>query len=88
MAKKIVNWDVVLPLLNQLSYVRVYQTVISLTDDNHIWYSNKESRARISWRWQMAPSTVKYAIAQLVKKGFLESVQRGVYRVDKSYLIN
>jgi hypothetical protein len=88
MARLIANWDLVLSQLDHLSHIRVFLTIVSLTDDKLIWYSNTETRGRISWRWQMAPSTVKYAIAQLVKKGFLVSLSRGVYKVDKKYLNN
>ena len=83
---KLVNWDAVLPILDQVSFIRVYLTIVSVADLERKWYSTKESRADIEWRWQMAQSTVKYAIAQLTKKGLLNTQSRGVYIIEKKYL--
>lgn len=85
---KLINWNTVLPLLDQLAVIRVYLSIVSSMDDDRRWYSNKESRTRIEWRWQMSPSTVKYSISQLTKKGFLRSESRGIYTVDKKYLLH
>ena len=85
---KQIYWEIVLPVIDQVSIIRVYLSVVSSCTDDYKWYSNQESRSRIGWRWQMAPSTVKYAISQLVKKGFLRSESRGIYSVDKKYLKN
>lgn len=84
----LINWYAVFPQIDQLAIIRVYLVIVSNMDDNYIWYSNKESRAQIEWRWQMAESTVKYAIAQLKKKGFLKVRTRGIYEVSREYLLH
>jgi len=83
---KLIDWEKVLLVVNQMSIIRVYSTIIASIDDEYTWYSNKESRARIEWRWQIAESTVKYAIGKLVKSGLISVVTRGVYRINKEYL--
>ena len=84
----LINWYAVFPLIDQLAIIRVYLTIVSSMDDDYVWYSNKESRAKIEWRWQMAASTVKYSITQLKKKGFLVIKSRGVYEISKKYLMH
>lgn len=85
--RELINWELVLPLVDKISVLRVYITVVSLCTRDYKWYSNEDNRAKVAWRWQMSPSTVKYALAQLVKKGFLQSESRGIYSVDKRFII-
>ncbi len=82
----LINWELTLPLLDQMSVLRVYTTIVSLSTPELHWYSNEESRGKVAWRWQISPNTVKYAIGQLVKKGFLSSEARGVYKIEKRFL--
>ena len=83
---KLIDWELALPLLDQISLIRVYTTVVSLSTQDYRWYSTEENRAKVAWRWQISPNTVKYALTQLVKKGFLRSESRGVYSVDKRFI--
>lgn len=84
----LINWYAVFPQLEQLAIIRVYLSIVSSMDEQYVWYSNRESRAKIEWRWQLADSTVKYAITQLRKKGFLLIKSRGIYEVSKEYLLH
>jgi hypothetical protein len=83
---RLVNWEAALPLMDQMSVLRVYTTIVSYTSET--FYSTNENRSKIAWRWQMSPNTVKYAIAQLAEKNFLKREGRGVYKVNKDFLIN
>ena len=85
---KLINWDTALPLLDAISILRVYITLVAASDEDYLWYSTEDNRAKIAWRWQMSPNTVKYALSQLVKKGFLRSESRGVYSVDKRFILD
>jgi len=83
---KLIQWEKVLLLLDQMALLRVYSTIVASMDDDYTWYSNLESRSKIEWRWQMADSTVKYAIAKLVEKGLLARKLRGVYIISKQFI--
>jgi len=83
---RLIEWEKVLLIIDQMALLRVYATIVASMDDNYTWYSNLESRSRIEWRWQIAPSTVKYAISKLVKKGLLLTDSRGVYTIDKKFI--
>ena len=84
--KAMINWELALPLIEKMSVLRVYISVVSLCTHDYKWYSNEDNRTKVAWRWQMAQSTVKYALTQLVKKGFLQSESRGIYSVDKRFI--
>lgn len=83
---KLINWELALPLIDKMSILRVYTTVVALSTHDYKFYSTEENRVKVAWRWQMSPNTVKYALSQLVKKGFLQSESRGVYSVDKRFI--
>jgi len=83
---RLILWDKVFPELNQMSLIRVFVALVSSCTEEAIWYSNKDTIAAVAWRWQMSVSTVKYAIGQLNKLGFISNTSRGVYEINKEYL--
>lgn len=85
---KLINWEAALPLIDKMSVLRVFTTLVSLSTNDLQFYSTEENRVKIAWRWQISPNTVKYALGQLVKKGLIESHSRGVYSIDKKYILN
>lgn len=87
MNNKLINWDKVFLLLDQSSVMKVFMAIVAEADSLMKWYSNVETRARIEWRWQLAPSTVKVAIRVLKELHLIVSTSRGVYEVNKEYLM-
>lgn len=86
MTTKLIDWDKTLLILNKLSLIRVFIAIVSSSTDDLKWYSNEETRAQIAWRWQIGPSTVKYAINKLTTLKVIELSKRGVYTINKEYL--
>lgn len=84
---KLINWEKVLPKLDKMSLVYVYTGIVSGVTEKYVWYSNEDTVAKIAWRYQMAPSTVKYAIGKLAKLGLITHKTRGVYIVKKNNLL-
>jgi len=62
--------------------------ILEQTDRKHYkWYSNKESRLRISNKTNQSPPTVSRNIKRLVeKKILLKADTRGVYIVNRRYV--
>ena len=87
MKTQIINWDKVLLLLDQSSVIKVFMAIVAEADHLLKWYSNIETRARIEWRWQLAPSTVKAAINKLKHHHLIITTSRGVYEVNKKFLM-
>lgn len=83
----LINWDKAFPELDKMSAMKVFIAIVSACTDEYLWYSNKETIAAIAWRWQIAVSTVKAALAILEEKLFLTRKTRGVYIVNKEYLV-
>ena len=83
----LINWEKVFPKLDKMSLIKVYIAIVAGKTEDDVWYSNEESISRIAWRYQMAGSTVKYAISELVKKKLIKHKTRGVYVIDKKYLV-
>lgn len=84
----LIDWDATFPVLNKYSLLKVFIGIVTMADDDLKWYSNEESRAKIQWRFQISPSTVKIAISKLKDCGVITSTVRGIYKLDKKYLIN
>jgi len=84
---KLINWDKTFPELDKMSVMKVFIAIVASCTDEYLWYSNKETIASIAWRWQIAVSTVKAALAILEEKLFLTRKSRGVYTVNKEYLV-
>lgn len=83
---KLIDWESVLPKLDTMALVNTYAGIISGITEKYTWYSNEDTVTKIAWRYQMASSTVKYAIGKLVEKKLIKHKTRGVYVVDKKYL--
>lgn len=87
MSKKFINWDKVSQVINKISALRTYMYIVESSTDDLLWYSNLESVAKIAWRTQNAVSTIKYAIKNLVDINLISTKSRGIYSVNKDYLI-
>jgi len=85
-ANHLINWDMALPVLGKLSLVQVYIAIVALSDNEGKWYSNEESRAAITWRWQIASSTVKTALRALKEESLILTNSRGAYTLNKKFL--
>ncbi len=84
---RLIDWDKTFPELDKMSLIKVFIAIVASCTPENLWYSNKETIASIAWRWQIAISTVKAALAILEEKLFLTRKTRGVYIVNKEYLV-
>lgn len=88
---KLINWDKVFPILDKMSSFKVYIGIVAgiteAHDGEYLWFSTKETRDRVGWRWQIAESTVKGAIKHLTVLKIVKIKSRGIYIINKEYLV-
>lgn len=82
-----IDWTKVTMLLETYSLVKIFIGIVTRADDDLKWYSNLETRAKIEWKYQLSPSTVKAGIARLKQSGVLISNSRGIYTVSNDFLL-
>lgn len=87
MVKYLINWDKIITIVDQISIIKVFISIVSSIDDELKWYSNIETRAKIEWRWQLAASTVKVALTKLTEISLITTTSRGIYQVNKKFLV-
>jgi len=86
MSRRLINWELALPYVDKMSVLKVYTTIVALSTHDFKFYSTEDNRAKVAWRWQISPNTVKYALRQLVKKDLIELEQRGVYKINRDFI--
>jgi hypothetical protein len=72
-------------LLTNLEEIKVFYHIFSNLVDNK-WVHNAESRVKAATEIGIAEITVKVALRQLLKGGFLFKETRGVYLVNTKYI--
>jgi hypothetical protein len=84
---RLINWDKVIPVIKKMSELRTYEGIVTQSIEDYQWFSTLENRSRIEWTYQLQPSTVKLAINHLSKTDLLTSKSRGIYVLNKNYLL-